>query len=31
MFNPQGSLNITILIPQQISIQQLGNSQELSM
>ncbi|CAF2156365.1 unnamed protein product, partial [Rotaria magnacalcarata] len=31
MFNPQSSLNITILIPQQMSIQQLGNSQELSI
>lgn len=30
-FNPQNSLNITVLIPQQLSIQQLGNSQDLSM
>jgi hypothetical protein len=30
IFNPQNLLNITVLIPQQISVQQLGNSQELS-
>lgn len=31
MFNPQNSFNITVLIPQQMSIQQLGNGQELSI
>jgi len=31
MYNAQNALNITVLIPQQSSIQQLGNSQELSM
>ena len=31
MFNPQNSLNITVLIPQQMLIQQLGSGQELSM
>ena len=30
VFNPQNILNITVLIPQQISVQQLGNSQDLS-
>jgi hypothetical protein len=30
IFNPQNLLNITVLIPQQMSVQQLGNSQELS-
>jgi len=30
IFNPQNLLNITVLIPQQISAQQLGNSEELS-
>jgi hypothetical protein len=30
IFNPQNLLNITVLIPQQISVQQLGNSQDLS-
>ena len=30
VYNPQNLLNITVLIPQQISVQQLGNSQELS-
>ncbi|CAF1590334.1 unnamed protein product, partial [Adineta ricciae] len=30
IFNPQNLLNITVLIPQQIAVQQLGNSQELS-
>lgn len=31
MFNPQRSPNITVLIPQLISAQQLGNAQDLSM
>ena len=31
MYGPQNVFNITILIPQQMSIQQLGNTQELSM
>jgi hypothetical protein len=31
MYNTQNSFNITVLIPQQISVQQLGNSQELSL
>ncbi|CAF0877364.1 unnamed protein product [Adineta ricciae] len=31
IFNPQNSLNITVLIPQQMLIQQLGSGQELSM
>lgn len=30
VFNPQNILNITVLIPQRISVQQLGNSEELS-
>ncbi|UJR14861.1 hypothetical protein I4U23_001846 [Adineta vaga] len=30
IFNPQNLLNVTVLIPQQISVQQLGNSQDLS-
>jgi hypothetical protein len=30
IFNPQNILNITVLIPQRISVQQLGNSEELS-
>jgi hypothetical protein len=30
IYNPQNLLTITVLIPQQISVQQLGNSQELS-
>lgn len=30
IYNPQNMLTITVLIPQQISVQQLGNSQELS-
>jgi hypothetical protein len=30
-YNAQNALNITVLIPQQSSIQQLGNMQELSM
>ena len=30
IFNPQNLLNITVLIPQQISVKQLGNSEELS-
>lgn len=30
MFNPDNALKITVLIPQQILVQQLGNSQELS-
>ncbi|CAF0817027.1 unnamed protein product [Adineta steineri] len=30
IYNPQNLLNITVLIPQQIHVQQLGNSQELS-
>ncbi|CAF4476724.1 unnamed protein product, partial [Rotaria sp. Silwood2] len=29
--NPENLLTITVLIPQQISVQQLGNSQDLSM
>ncbi|CAF1215108.1 unnamed protein product, partial [Didymodactylos carnosus] len=29
-FNPFNQLNITVLIPQQMSVSQLGNSQELS-
>jgi hypothetical protein len=31
MFNPQNLFNITVLIPQQMSIQQLGNFQELAL
>lgn len=31
MYGPQNVFNITILIPQQMSIQQLGSPQELSM
>ncbi|CAF4015842.1 unnamed protein product, partial [Rotaria sp. Silwood1] len=31
MLNPQNLLTITVLIPQQIAVQQLGNSQDLSM
>jgi hypothetical protein len=30
IFNPQNLLNITVLIPQQMAVKQLGNSQELS-
>jgi hypothetical protein len=30
IFNPQNLLNITVLIPQRISVQQLGSSDELS-
>ena len=30
IFNPQNILNITVLIPQQMSVLQLGNSQDLS-
>lgn len=30
-FNSQPMFNVTVLIPQQISIQQLGNSQELGL
>jgi hypothetical protein len=30
IFNPQNLLNITVLIPQQISVQQLGSSDDLS-
>jgi hypothetical protein len=30
VYNPQNLLTITVLIPQQISVQQLGNSEELS-
>jgi hypothetical protein len=31
IYNSQNLLNITVLIPQQMSIQQMGNAQELSM
>lgn len=31
IFNPQNTFNITVLIPQQISVQQLTNPQELTM
>ena len=31
IFNPQNLLNVTILIPQQASVQQLTNPQELAM
>ncbi|CAF4797579.1 unnamed protein product [Rotaria sp. Silwood1] len=31
MLNPQNLLTITVLIPQQIAVKQLGNSQDLSM
>jgi hypothetical protein len=31
IYNSQNVLNITVLIPQQMSIQQMGNAQELSM
>ncbi len=31
IYNPQNLFNITVLIPQQMSIQQLGNPLELSM
>jgi hypothetical protein len=31
IYNSQNLFNITVLIPQQSSIQQLGNAQELSM
>ncbi|CAF3799049.1 unnamed protein product [Rotaria sp. Silwood1] len=31
IYNPQNLFNITVLIPQQIAIQQLGNARELSM
>lgn len=30
IFNPQNSLSITVLIPQQITGQQMGSSQDLS-
>lgn len=30
IFNPQNLLNITVLIPQQITGQQMGGSQDLS-
>ena len=30
IFNPQNLLNITVLIPQQITGQQMGSSQDLS-
>jgi len=30
VYNPQNILNITVLIPQQISVQQLGDSEGLS-
>lgn len=30
MFNPDNLLKITVLIPQQISVKQLGNSEDLS-
>ncbi len=30
VYNPQNSVNVTVLIPQQMSIQQLGNPLELS-
>jgi hypothetical protein len=30
VYNPQNSINVTVLIPQQMSIQQLGNPLELS-
>lgn len=31
IFTPQNSFNVTVLIPQQISVQQLTNPQELTM
>ena len=31
MYNSQNSFNITVLIPRQMSMQQLGNAPELSM
>jgi hypothetical protein len=31
IYNPQNLFNITVLIPQQMSIQQLGTSQELAL
>ena len=31
IFNPQNVFNVTVLIPHQMVIQQLGTSQELSM
>ncbi|CAF1122677.1 unnamed protein product [Rotaria sordida] len=31
IFNPENLLKITVLIPQQVSVLQLGNSQDLSM
>ena len=31
VFNSQPMFNITVLVPQQVSIQQLGNSQDLSL
>ncbi len=31
IYNPQNFFNITVLIPQQMSIQQLGTSQELGL
>ena len=30
IYNPENLLKITVLIPQQISVQQLGNSEALS-
>jgi hypothetical protein len=30
VYNPQNFFNVTVLIPQQMSIQQLGNQLELS-
>lgn len=31
MYNPQNVFNVTVLIPQPMSIQQLGNAQDLSI
>ena len=31
VYYPQNLFNITVLIPEQMSIQQLGNSRELNM
>lgn len=30
IYNPENTLRVTVLIPQQISVEQLGNSEALS-